>query len=104
MFWIAARSSLSMLSANWICGAAKLRTDRLPLAFVWSSEAATLSSIIEVWLKRMFAFFTFDGLVRAGVFSDAFWIAPVPLKTIADMFFSGPAALRFKVIWPDPLT
>src|SRR5689334_9703335 len=78
MFCIAAKSSLSIVSANWICGAAKLRTDRLPVALVWSSDAATLFKLIEFWLKLMFAFLTLSGLVKVGVVMDAFCSTPLP--------------------------
>ena len=35
--------------------------------------------------------------------SDAFCKAPFPLNSIADTFCSGPAAVRFSEIIPEPL-
>ena len=95
--------TLSVEMLNCACGAEKLRRLRLPLALVWPIEAARPSTNIEFCVNLTLALRTFSDCLSVGVFRDAFITRPLPLKVIAEAFFSGPTACKSRLSVPVPL-
>src|SRR5450631_1198902 len=95
--------SLSAASAKVRRGAWKFATLRFPLALVDPTEATRFVTLREFCVNCRLAFLMFSGWVSEGIFSEAFWIAPVPLKFIASVFLIGPVAWTSMLTAPLPL-
>src|ERR1019366_6744063 len=91
--------NLSAVSANVSRGAWKLAM----LALVDPTDATRFVRFTEFCVNWRLAFLMFTGWVSAGVFSVAFWIAPVPLNVIASVFLRGPVACTSMLTAPLPL-